>query len=57
MIQSLSVKSTEDTQKDREIERDNLLTVERDRPSEKSKNKCIGPLLVVYNHFMQRLGS
>jgi hypothetical protein len=59
MIQEgLSVTSTGDTQKAREIERDNLLTAERDGLSEKCKNKCIGPLLVVvYNHFMQRLGS
>ncbi len=41
MILGLSVNSTGDTQKDREIERDNLLTVERDEPSEKSKNKCM----------------
>jgi hypothetical protein len=39
MIQGLSVNSTGDTQKDRDIERDNLLTVERDGPNEKSKNK------------------
>jgi hypothetical protein len=37
MIQGLSVTSTGDTQKAREIERDNLLRVERDGTSEKSK--------------------
>ncbi len=41
MIQGLSVTSTGDTQKDREIERDNLLTVERDGPSEKMRKAKI----------------